>query len=46
MKKKYFAPNMEIVKIQMTGMLAASVPMYNQNATGEGMAPEGNEFEW
>ena len=27
MKKTYFAPDMEIVKIQTTGMLAASLPL-------------------
>ena len=26
MKKRYFAPNMEIVKIQTTGILATSLP--------------------
>lgn len=45
MKKKYFAPNMEVVKIQTQQMLAASpsAELYGENATEPGMAPE---FEW
>ena len=30
MKKIYFAPDMEIVKIQTTQMLAASLPLNNE----------------
>ena len=43
MKKKYIAPNMEIVKVEAQQILAGSVPMYGQDATGEAMAPE---YEW
>ena len=47
MKKTYFAPEMEIieVKAQQT-LLTGSVPMYNQNATGEAMAPEYKWADW
>ena len=50
MKKKYFAPNMEVVKIQTQQMLAAS-PGYGgtTDATSGNLAPEfepDNEFDW
>jgi hypothetical protein len=40
MKKTYINPTMEVVRVQTRQMLAASAPMYNENATGDGLAPE------
>ena len=44
MKKKYFAPNMEVVKIQMASLLAGSINFPNgtitpsdEDATGDAM---------
>ena len=46
MMKKYIAPNMEIVKVEAQQILAGSVPMYGQDATGEAMAPEYELSDW
>lgn len=46
MKKKYIAPNMEIVKVEAQQILAGSVPMYGKDAEGAAMAPEYEWSEW
>ena len=42
MKKKYMNPEMEVVEIKTTCMLAASLPLDNTEITGSGeiLAPE------
>ncbi len=40
MKKTYIIPTLEVVRIETQQMLAQSVPMYGENATGTGLAPE------
>ena len=40
MKKTYIIPSLEVVRIQTQQMLAVSAPMYGENATGTGLAPE------
>ena len=42
MKKRYFAPQMEIVEIQTTAMLAASLPVENETQieSSDILAPE------
>ena len=44
MKKKYMNPEMEVVEIKTTCMLAASLPMSDTEITGSGeiLAPEEN----
>ena len=37
MKKIYMIPTLQVVKIQTTQILAGSVDMYGENATGPGM---------
>ena len=48
MKKRYFAPQMEVIEIKTTCMLAASLPLDNTEITGSGeiLAPEGDEFDF
>ena len=48
MKKRYFAPEMEVVEIKTTCMLAASLPLDNTEITGSGeiLAPEYNDFDF
>lgn len=40
MKKTYIIPSMEVICVQTQQMLAQSVTMYGDNATGAGLAPE------
>ena len=37
MKKTYMIPTLQVVKIQTAQILAGSVDLYGQNATGPGM---------
>ena len=37
MKKTYMIPTLQVVKVQSAKILAGSIDMYNQNATGPGM---------
>lgn len=45
MKKKYFAPNMEVVKIQTQQMLAAS-PIPMGDPLNDASGAEAPEYEW
>ena len=47
MKKKYINPTMTIVKMELCNMIAASVGMYGENATGNAMAPQfDSDLDW
>lgn len=47
MKKKYINPEMEVIEIKTTCMLAASLPKSDTEITGSGeiLAPEYTDFE-
>ena len=44
MKKTYQAPKTNVVNIALKHMIAASAPMYGQNATGAGMSREDEDL--
>ena len=49
MKKRYFAPKMEVIEIKTTCMLAASLPLDSGTEisnTGDILAPEDDEFDF
>ncbi len=41
MKKTYQTPTITIDKVETTLIIAASTPMYGENATGEAMGRQG-----
>ena len=46
MKKTYKIPTLTVVKVQPAKFIAASLPVYNEDATGVGMG-RGAEFsDW
>ena len=46
MKKIYMIPTTKLVKIHTTQMIAASIQMYNTNATGAGMSRRDRDDFW
>ena len=46
MKKTYKNPTLTVVKVQPAQVIAASVPMYGTNATGEGMGRSASFSDW
>ena len=42
MKKIYFAPKTDIVKVELSQMIAESIEMYGKNATEGGMSRRGS----
>ena len=48
MKKIYLSPNMEVIEIKTTCMLAASLPKSDTEITGSGeiLAPGQSDIEW
>lgn len=44
MKKTYLKPTTDIVKVQMTHMIAVSVVMYGSNANDAAMSRDG--YDW
>ena len=46
MKKTYKIPTLTVVKVQPAQVIAASVPMYSTDATGEGMGRGASFSDW
>ena len=46
MKKTYKIPTLTVVKVQPAKFIAASLPVYDADATGEGMGREAEFSDW
>lgn len=46
MKKRYFAPEMEIVKLEVQQILTGSIPVDGVNTTNDASGAEAPEHEW